>query len=335
MQKRRIGVVLFQLGGPDRLAAVQPFLYNLFSDPDIFDFPLAWLARRPLAWLIASLRARYVREHYAAIGGRSPIRECTEGQAIALAEALEPHLDPIVVIAMRYWKPTTAEAVARLMRARPEEIVLLPLYPQYSRATTGSSLREWRRQARALRMPQRVIEHFYTHPLYLSALVERIDQALSEFRHGTDVHLIFSAHGLPLSLIAAGDPYQRQVEETVQLVMQQGGWANPHWLCYQSRVGPQKWLEPSLTETIERLAAQGVRRMLVVPISFVSEHIETLYEINLEARALAMSRGVEEFAMMRALDNSPRFIAALADLVLQAVASTEALPVDSDSSAVR
>jgi ferrochelatase len=330
-ERRRVGVVLFQLGGPDRLSAVQPFLFNLFSDPDIFDFPFAWLARRPLAWLISGTRARHVREHYAAIGGGSPIREQTEGQALALAEALEPHLDVAVVIAMRYWKPTTAEAVRRLARLRLDELVLLPLYPQYSRTTTGSSLREWRRRARPLGLPEHVIDHFYDHPLYLSAVVERIEQALAEFRRPAEVHLVFSAHGLPISVIAAGDPYQKQVEETVRLVMEQGGWGNPHWLCYQSRVGPQKWLEPSLTDLLERLARQGVKSVLVVPISFVSDHIETLYEINLEARALATSHGIEEFAMMRSLGNSPRFIAALADLVLGAVSSRETLSVSLNS----
>jgi ferrochelatase len=281
---------------------------------------MAWVARRPLAWLIASLRAKYVRDHYAAIGGGSPIRELTEGQALALADALEPVVEPHIAIAMRYWHPTTTEAIRRLSRAPIDELVLLPLYPQYSKATTGSSLREWNRRWRpAENMPTHLIEHFYDHPLYLSALVERIEQSLAEFQRPSDVHLVFSAHGLPLSLIEAGDPYQKQIEETVRLLLKQGGWANPTTLCYQSRLGRQKWLEPSLIDTIERLAGKGVRQMLVVPISFVTEHIETLYEIGLEARAIAVGRGVENFAVMRALDSSPRFIAALADMVLQAV----------------
>jgi ferrochelatase len=318
--RKKVGVVLFQLGGPDRLDAVQPFLYNLFTDPDIINFPLAWIARRPLAWLISSLRAQHVREHYAAIGGGSPIRELTEGQALALADALEPWVEPHVVIAMRYWHPTTVEAIRRLMRSPIDELVLLPLYPQYSKATTGSSLREWNRRWRpAESLPTHVIERFYNHPLYLSALVERIEQSLAEFKRPGDVHLVFSAHGLPISLIESGDPYQKEIEETVRLLLKQGSWTNPHTLCYQSRLGRQKWLEPSLTDTIERLAGDGVKQMLVVPLSFVTEHIETLYEIGLEARAVAVGRGVEEFAVMHALDSSPRFIAALADLVLQAV----------------
>ncbi len=317
--RKKVGVVLFQLGGPDRLDAVQPFLYNLFTDPDIINFPLSWIARRPLAWLISKLRSQRVREHYAAIGGGSPIRELTEGQSLALADALEPWVEPHIVIAMRYWHPNTLEAIRRLERTALDELVLFPLYPQYSRATTGSSLREWNRRWRHRDIPTHLIDRFYDHPLYLSALVERIEQTLAEFQRPADVHLVFSAHGLPLSLIEGGDPYQKEIEETVRLVLKQGGWSNATTLCYQSRVGPQKWLGPTLTGTVERLATEGVRHMLVVPISFVTEHIETLYEINLEARALAASLGIEDFAVMRGLDSSPRFIAALADLVLQAV----------------
>jgi ferrochelatase len=325
--RKKVGVVLFQLGGPDRLDAVQPFLYNLFTDPDIINFPMAWLARKPLAWLISTLRAKHVREHYAAIGGGSPIRELTEGQSLALADALEPWVEPHVVIAMRYWHPSTVEAIRRLERAAVDELVLLPLYPQYSRATTGSSLREWKHRWRADgSLPTHLVDRFYDHPLYLSALVERIEQGLGEFRHPADVHLVFSAHGLPMSLIESGDPYQKEIEETVRLLLKQGGWTNPSTLCYQSRLGPQKWLEPSLVQTVERLAGEGVRQMLVVPISFVTEHIETLYEIGLEARAIAMGRGVEEFSVMHALDSSPRFIAALADLVLQAVHPEASVP---------
>jgi ferrochelatase len=330
--RRKVGVVLFQLGGPDRLDAVQPFLYNLFIDPDIINFPMAWLARRPLAWLISNLRAQHVREHYEAIGGGSPIRELTEGQSLALADALEPWVEPHIVIAMRYWHPSTMEAIRRLERTPIDELVLLPLYPQYSRATTGSSLREWNRRWRHRNIPTHLIERFYSHPLYLSAIVERIEQSFAEFQRPADVHLVFSAHGLPVSLIEAGDPYQREIEETVRLVVKQGGWSNPMTLCYQSRLGRQKWLEPTLTETIERLAAEGVRHMLVVPISFVTEHIETLYEINLEARALAASLGIEDFAVMRGLDSSPRFIAALADMVLQAVQSETPVHAEVDTS---
>jgi ferrochelatase len=314
---KNIAVVLFQLGGPDRLDAVEPFLYNLFCDPDIINFPLAWLARKPLAKWISMRRSEVVSEHYAAIGGGSPIRALTERQARALEQELRAHIPAHVVVAMRYWHPLTREAIVQLDAAGLDELVLLPLYPQYSVATTGSSLKEWRRLYRSA-TPVRLIERFYDHPDYIGALIERIQSALSRLARPEGVYLVFSAHGLPMSLIEKGDPYQQQIEATVRLVRQRGGWPNPHVLCYQSRVGRQKWLEPSLTATIERLANEGVKRMLVIPISFVTEHIETLHEINIEAREEAEQLGVEEFTMMPALNDSPLFIRALADLVLRA-----------------
>ncbi len=320
--RKKIAVVLFQLGGPEDLQAVEPFLYNLFSDPDIIDFPLAFLARRALARWISRSRAKTVGEHYASIGGGSPIRRLTEAQAAALAAALSPHLDATVVVAMRYWHPFTQEAIARLGDNRFDEMVLLPLYPHFSFATTRSSLKEWQRHYRApASMPVRLVEDFHAHPGYIAAVVERMQEALASMREPGRAHLVFSAHGLPLKLVRAGDPYPRQIEETVRLVLARGGWNNAHTLCYQSRVGPQKWLAPSLVETIPRLAQQGIRHMLLAPVSFVTEHIETLYEIDREAREQAHSLGVEEFAMMPALDSSPLFIAALADLVLRATRS--------------
>lgn len=318
-EHRKVGVVLFQLGGPDSREAVEPFLYNLFCDPDIIDFPLAFLARKPLARFISRRRAPAVAEKYAEIGGASPIRLLTECQAQALEQALRPHVEPYITIAMRYWHPFTEEA-ANQVRAWPlDELVLLPLYPQYSRATTGSSLNEWRRRYSDSRVPVRVIEQFYDHPAYLDAIVEKINVALTHLDRPGEVHLVFSAHGVPISYITAGDPYQQQIEATVRLVRERGKWANPWTLCYQSKVGPQKWLEPSLDATIERLAAERCPSVLVIPIAFVTEHIETLHEINIEARAEAEHLGIRDFGMMPALNDSPRFIAALADLVLGAV----------------
>jgi ferrochelatase len=312
---QKIGVVLFQLGGPDRLEAVEPFLYNLFCDPEIINFMGASLARKPLAKLIASRRSQVVREHYQAIGGSSPIVELTNRQARALAEALRPELDAKVIVAMRYWHPLTSEAIAQIRGEQFEKLVLLPLYPHYSFATTGSSLKEWQRLYRSNGLPMRVINDFHDHPLYIAALAERVNEALASLASPADVHLIFSAHGLPLSLIEKGDPYPKQIEKTVELLRAAGEWSNPFTLCYQSRVGRQKWLEPSLTETLENLAAKGVRRVLVIPVSFVTEHIETLHEINIEAREHAEALGIQEFHMMPALNDSPRFIEALADLV--------------------
>lgn len=325
--RKRIGIVLFQLGGPDSLEAVQPFLLNLFLDPDIIPMgPLGFL-RRPLAKWIARRRSVPVRGRYAEIGGRSPIRELTERQRAALVEALSPELEVVAVTAMRYWHPLTEEAVAGLRAAGAlDEIVLLPLYPHFSYATTLSSLKEWGRGYGPPESgpPQRTIGQFYDHPLYIQALVQRIGNMFRQFADSSRIHLVFSAHGLPMSLVEKGDPYPGQVETTVKLVCEEGKKAYPNWpekhlLCYQSRVGPAKWLRPPLVETIDQLTVQGVKEMLVVPISFVTEHIETLHEINIEAREQAERQGVTVFRMMPALGDSPLFIAALKDLVLKAV----------------
>ena len=325
--KKKVGIVLFQLGGPDSLQAVEPFLLNLFLDPDIIPMgPLGFL-RRPLAKLISSRRSIPVAGKYAEIGRRSPIGLLTERQRARLVEAVSPHIDPVAVTAMRYWHPMTAEAVEGLRKAAPlDEIVLLPLYPHFSYATTLSSLKEWNRIYSKANggPPVRTVSQFYNHPLYIQAVTQRIGSVLRQFPDSSRIHLIFSAHGLPMSLVEKGDPYPKQIEETVRLVCETGqqqypGWPRTHLLCYQSRVGPAKWLQPPLTGTIERLGHEGVKEMLVVPISFVTEHIETLHEINIEARIEAKKLGIERFRMMPAVGDSPLFISALKDLVLQAV----------------
>ncbi len=329
--KKRVGIVLFQLGGPDSLEAVEPFLLNLFLDPDIIPLGPFGLLRRPIAKLISSRRCVSVASKYGQIGRRSPIGTLTERQRLRLVEAVSPYIDPVAVVAMRYWHPFTAEAVATLRNAGPlDEIVLLPLYPHYSYATTLSSLKEWRRVAdqakweRAVGKPaEHPIDNFHDHPLYVQALVQRIGSVLRQFPDSSRIHLVFSAHGLPMSLVEKGDPYPKQIEETVHLVCELGtkrysGWPRTHLLCYQSRVGPAKWLQPPLTGTVERLGHGGVKEMLVAPISFVTEHIETLHEINIEARAEAEKLGIERFRMMPAVGDSPLFIAALKDLVLRA-----------------
>ncbi|MGA9569379.1 MAG: ferrochelatase [Candidatus Acidiferrales bacterium] len=315
---KKIAVVLFQLGGPDSQAAVEPFLYNLFCDPDIINFPGAFLARKLIAKLISTTRSKVVGQHYAEIGGGSPIRRLTEQQAGALEAALKPHISARSIVAMRYWHPNTTEAIAALDSQPYDELVLLPLYPHYSFATTRSSLNEWNRQYKPT-TPVKIIDHFYDHPDYIAAIVERINSVLAQIKRPDEIHLVFSAHGLPLALVEKGDPYPKQIEETVQLVRELGAWPNPHVLCYQSRVGPQKWLQPSLTTTIEQMAHNGIKRMLVIPIAFLTEHIETLHEINIEAREEAESLGVTEFRMMPALNDSPLLIRALADLVLRSV----------------
>ena len=330
--KKRVGIVLFQLGGPDSLEAVEPFLLNLFLDPDIIPLGPLGLLRRPIAKLISSRRSVPVAGRYSEIGRRSPIGTLTERQRLRLVEAVSPYIDAVAVVAMRYWHPFTSEAVNALHKAEPlDEIVLLPLYPHYSFATTLSSLKEWRRVADQVKWeqptgkpPERTIHNFHDHPLYVQALVQRIGSVLRQFPDSSRIHLVFSAHGLPMSLVEKGDPYPNQIAETVHLICQLGkkqypGWPRTHLLCYQSRVGPSKWLQPPLTGTIERLGHEGVKEMLVVPISFVTEHIETLHEINIEAREEAEKLGVERFRMVPAVGDSPLFIAALKDLVLRAV----------------
>jgi protoporphyrin/coproporphyrin ferrochelatase len=321
--RRRTGVVLFQLGGPDTLEAIQPFLYNLFCDPDIIDFPFARLGRKPLAKLISTTRARKVQHHYSVIGGGSPIRRFTELQAQALeAELARRGVDATCVVAMRYWHPFTEEAIVRLRAAPVGELVLLPMYPQYSSTTTGSSLNEWQRRWDG-RTRTHLVREFYARPRFLDAWIEKIEDALARFERPEEVELVFSAHSVPLSVIERGDPYQQQVEDTVRLVMARGGWRNPYRLCYQSKVGASKWLQPSLRATIRQLAAEKARAVCVVPISFVSDHVETLGEIDLEARELAGHFGIQRFEMVAGLNDSPPFIAALGDLVMEKLGADE------------
>jgi protoporphyrin/coproporphyrin ferrochelatase len=325
--KKKVGIVLFQLGGPDSLQAVEPFLLNLFLDPDIIPLGPLGILRRPIAKLISSRRSIPVAGKYAEIGRRSPIGLLTERQRARLVEAVSPYIDAVAVTAMRYWHPMTSEAIDGLRKAGPlDEIVLLPLYPHFSYATTLSSLKEWNRVYGKPNggPPVRSVGQFYNHPLYIQAVAQRIGSVLRQFPDSSRIHLIFSAHGLPMSLVEKGDPYPKQIEETVRLVCETGkqqysGWPRIHLLCYQSRVGPAKWLQPPLTGTIERLGHEGVKEMLVVPISFVTEHIETLHEINIEARIEAKKLGIERFRMMPAVGDSPLFIGALKDLVLGAV----------------
>lgn len=344
--KKKVGIVLFQLGGPDSLEAVEPFLMNLFLDPDIIPLGPFGLLRRPIAKLISSRRAIPVAGRYAEIGRRSPIGALTERQRSRLVQAVSPYLDPVAVTAMRYWRPFTADAVDALRNAGPlDEIVLLPLYPHYSYATTLSSMKEWRRIADQTKwgpLGGKPLEHaindFHDHPLYIQALVQRIGSVLRQFPDSSRIHLIFSAHGLPMSLVEKGDPYPKQIEETVRLACELGtkqypGWPRTHLLCYQSRVGPAKWLQPPLTGTIEQLGHEGVKEMLIVPISFVTEHIETLHEINIEAREEAEKLGIRTFRMMPAVGDSPLFIAALKDLVLRAVGIAGDEPAGTLSSA--
>ena len=316
---RRVGIVLFQLGGPDSPEAIEPFLYNLFCDPDIIDFPFARIGRKALAKLISTTRARKVQHHYATIGGCSPIRRNTERQARALEFELNRlGVDARCFVAMRYWHPFTSEAIASVRRAECDEVVLLPLYPQYSSTTTGSSLNEWRRLFHG-NVRVDYIETFYRNTMYLDAVVEKIEEALRRFPSPEQPEIVFSAHSVPVSVIQKGDPYQRQIETTVQLLMERGRWSNPHRLCYQSKVGASKWLQPSLHQTLNTLAAERVREVCIVPVAFVSDHVETLAEIDHEAREQARRLGFTQFEMSAGLNDSPKFISALGQIVLRAM----------------
>jgi len=324
----RIGVVLLQLGGPDSLDSVEPFLYNLFCDPDIIDLPCAFLFRKRLARLISSRRGPKVKEIYRKMGGRSPILKLTARQATALERALAPALPVKTYIAMRYWHPLTDAAVDRIVRDGIRRVVLLPLYPHFSKSTTGSSVREWERVLAAngiTSIASTLVSEYCEHPRYVQAIVRSVGYALRRIPEADrrKTHLVFSAHGTPMSLVRAGDPYQSQIVRTYNAVVRSGAFGLPHHLCYQSKVGPQKWLEPSLVDTIDRLAAEGVSHMVVIPIAFVSDHSETLVEINMEARHQAMERGIRYFDMSPALNASPPYIEALADVVLRSVGAMQ------------
>ncbi|MBI5471146.1 MAG: ferrochelatase [Ignavibacteriae bacterium] len=317
-------VVLLQLGGPDSLGAVQPFLYNLFSDPDIIDLPFAFLFRKRLARIISTKRAPKVQALYKTIGSKSPILRMTNRQARTLECQLRTSVNARVYVAMRYWHPLTEAVVDQIQRDNVERIVLLPLYPHYSRTTTGSSVNEWNRcvNAKRLAMPQTsLVEHYYDHPLYIRALVQNILIAVKRVKPAdrSKVHLVFSAHGTPVKLVREGDPYSHHIRKTYEAVVREGNFGLEHHLCFQSKVGPQKWLEPSLDGTIEQLAAQNVSHVIVIPIAFVSDHIETLSEINMEAREEAHHLGIKHFDMMPALHTNPLFVQALADLVVKKI----------------
>jgi protoporphyrin/coproporphyrin ferrochelatase len=320
----RTGVLLLNLGGPDQLDDVRPFLFNLFSDPEIIRLPFPWL-QKPLAWLISSSRAKKSQENYMTIGGGSPLRRITEAQAQALQESLQQKgEDAGIYIGMRYWHPFTEEAIARIKRDRIDQLVILPLYPQFSISTSGSSFRLlekiWQEDPYLSPIKYTVIRSWYDLPGYLEAMAQLIAQELDQFENPDNVHVFFSAHGVPVSYVEeAGDPYQQEIEQCTSLIMQTLNRSNPYTLAYQSRVGPVEWLQPYTEDAIAQLADEGVKDMVVVPISFVSEHIETLQEIDIEYREIAEEAGIHNFRRVPALNTHPIFIDALADLVVKSL----------------
>ncbi len=307
-----VGVVLLNMGGPDAPEAVRPFLENLFSDPEILPAPS--LLRRPLARWIAARRSRFVTDRYRAIGGGSPIARITREQAAALQQALGPGF--AVTVAMRYWPPRADAAVADLGRRGVGRVVAVPLYPQFSRTTTGSSLADLERAVAAGGLadrPRVAIRSWHEFPPYLDALAETVAETLERAPGAT---VLFSAHGLPVRVIEAGDPYLDQVNATVAGVLRRLP-PVPHRLAFQSRAGPVKWLEPATEDAIRALGRDGVDRVVVVPVSFVSDHIETLHEIDIEYAAVARDAGIAEFLRAPSLNTRPAFIRALAALVRQ------------------
>ncbi|MFZ3236565.1 MAG: ferrochelatase [Stellaceae bacterium] len=320
----RTAVVLMNLGGPDSLDAVEPFLTALFSDPAIIRLP--WPLRLPLARLIARGRAGTARDIYARLGGGSPLLANTEAQAQALDAALG--LEFRSFVAMRYWHPTSAETVRAVAEWDPDEIVCLPLYPQFSTTTTGSSLAAWKRAAAqsGLERPTRAICCYPTESGFVNATAGLIGSALDQAAGlAKPPRLLLTAHGLPKKIVNAGDPYPRHVEMTARAVVAALGRPGLDWLvCYQSRVGPLEWIGPATDAEIRRAGAEGVP-LVVAPVSFVSEHSETLVELDLDYRRIADESCVPAYLRVATVGIEPGFIAALAALVRRAVAVPNAV----------
>ncbi|MFN3598719.1 MAG: ferrochelatase [Aquificaceae bacterium] len=332
-----VGVVLFNMGGPDSLSSIQPFLYNLFSDHDIIRMPKP--IQKPFAFFLSRIRAKKTKKYYEIMGGKSPQREQTQAQAQALQKALGE--DYKVVVALRYWHPLTEEALMDLLSYPIDRMVLLPLYPQYSRTTTGSSFNEFDRVFRRLvgkgkhfnltTLKGQEKPYFYTsstkvhrincyhnHPTYIRAMLENIRENLPNWK---EYFFLFTAHSLPISIIREGDPYQRQTEETVRLIMEFFPGIK-YALGYQSKVGPTKWLEPFTDKLLEGLIEKGVKKIAVIPVSFTCEHSETLYELDYLYGSMAREKGAE-FVRIPTLQTHPIYIEALKELVLQTISSCE------------
>ncbi|MGW8193884.1 MAG: ferrochelatase [Desulforhopalus sp.] len=314
MASRKNGVILLNMGGPDTLEDVQPFLYNLFSDRDIIRLG-PFFMQKILAWFISRRRAPKSRAIYEKIGGGSPLKDLTLRQAEALEKNLAPDGDWSVTVAMRYWPPTAETAIQELRRKGVEQITALSLYPHFSKATTGSSLKSLRHQAKLLvpDIPLSIISSYPVQPSYVRALAENIGKGLGEFTT-SEVEVVYSAHSLPVSFIDEGDPYVDHINQTIGAVEQLTG--RQGRLCYQSRSGPVEWLSPSTPEMLRTLAGEGCRNILMVPISFVSDHIETLYEISMLYRDQAVQLGMHLVAC-ESLNTHPLFIQGLRELVLQ------------------
>jgi len=318
----KTAVVLFNLGGPDSVDAVQPFLENLFNDPDIFKLPF----QKRLAKFISRKRAPKVIEEYKLIGGKSPIGDWTELQRKRLEDLLRlKSVNADVFVAMRYWHPLTEETVKKVESGGYDKVILLPLYPHYSISTTGSSFNEWKRFYRGDTTKLVYVNSYFKDELYLKAVNEKIEEGLKKFPEKIkgEVNLVFSAHGTPKSYIKKGDPYLCEIMVTVEEIMKLRNNDLPHHLCFQSKVGPMKWLEPSTDSMIEKLASEGRKHLLIIPISFVSDHVETLFELDIEYRHIADEHKIENYIVMPGLNDSKIFSDSLANQVINLVKETK------------
>ena len=323
----KIAIVLFNLGGPETLEGVEPFLFNLFSDPAILRLP--GFVRTPLARFIARRRAVVAREIYAKIGGGSPILGQTRAQALALEQALaSDDLTAETFIVMRYAAPRASDVVRDVQGFCPDRIVLLPLYPQFSTTTTRSSLVEWEAEAAkiGLRAPTSEVCCYPIDAGFVSAQAQLIGEAIASLPAETRFRLLLSAHGLPKRIVATGDPYQAQVELTAKAIVAALGRAELDWaVCYQSRVGPLQWIGPATDAEIKRAGGEGLS-VVIAPIAFVSEHSETLVELDIEYAHLAKASGVPNYARVPAVGTQAKFVAGLAGLVRAALGVDGVLP---------
>jgi ferrochelatase len=326
-EARRIAIVLFNLGGPDQPSAIRPFLFNLFNDRNIIDLPA--ILRWPIARAISGRRNKLATEIYAKMGGGSPILKNTENQAKALQEMLADLGEVRVFIAMRYWHPFTEEAVTAVKAFDPGTVVLLPLYPQFSTTTTESSYRAWQSVAarRKLDKPQKLICCYPVEPGFIAALARMTQNAMEAARAKSTapVHVVFSAHGLPRKIVERGDPYVAQVSATVNAVVEKLGLGSEQWrLAFQSRVGPLEWVGPA-TDQVIKAAAEAGRAIVVTPVAFVSEHSETLVELDIEYRHLAEKHGAAAYERAPTVSADPAFIMGLAHLVRQRLGLPQAI----------
>ena len=312
MKQEKTGVILLNMGGPEKLEDVRPFLFNLFSDREIIRLGPGFM-QKPLAWWIAKRRAPKSMKTYALIGGGSPLTRISREQGEALERALATHGDFTVTCAMRYWFPDSDTALQKMADAGITRLIALTLYPHYSCATTGSSVRALEKAIAesATDFSLTCIESYPTEQHYIQALATKITTAAQTF--SGDFQVVYSAHSLPVSFIEEGDPYVKHIEETIREVEKVT--KMPGKLCYQSRSGPVEWLAPSTPDMLQTLAEEGCKNILMIPISFVSDHVETLYEIDMLYHDQAKELGMQLISS-DSLNCDPTFIKGLKELVL-------------------